>query len=175
MIRIELTVRQAAVFGEVLELNRGIEARLDEPTIIIRDRVINRGFRPTRHGLLYHINIGYPMLDGAARLFGAGWPLADRLDAGDSVPEDDHVELIDSGPSPFAGEIGIANPELGVGFSIRFDSSALPVTALWRAYQAGVYALGLEPQTVLDRDASRNVLRPGEDRRYGLTLALRPT
>ena len=34
----------------------------------ISDKVVNVGFDPTSHMLLYHVNIGYPVLDEGARL-----------------------------------------------------------------------------------------------------------
>ena len=63
----EGVVAQATVFGENLVLTRRIEADLGGDAIRIVDRVENRGFSPTPHMLLYHINVGYPLLDQGAR------------------------------------------------------------------------------------------------------------
>ncbi|WP_457831594.1 DUF4432 family protein, partial [Staphylococcus aureus] len=60
-------VRQATVFGEHLLLRRRIEARAGDNTIVIRDRVSNEGFSRTPHMLLYHFNIGYPVIDAGSR------------------------------------------------------------------------------------------------------------
>ncbi|MGH6915065.1 MAG: DUF4432 family protein, partial [Geminicoccales bacterium] len=59
-------VEQMAVFGENLALTRRIEAKLGGSAIAIEDRVENRGFRPTPHMLLYHLNFGWPLLDEGA-------------------------------------------------------------------------------------------------------------
>ena len=166
-IHIRTVARQASVFGEVLELDRRLTVALHEPRLTIDDAVTNRGFRPTRHGILYHVNLGHPLLGEGTRLTGAEWPLRDRLDGGAS-PEDDHVEIVDVGPSPSQG-VGLANADLGIRLALRFDPAALPVTALWRAFQSGVFALGLEPQTDLAADPP---LGAGEARRYRLKVEL---
>lgn len=69
-IRVALRARQATVFGEVLEMDREIAVPLDRPALCIRDRVTNRGYEPARHGLLYHCNVGHPLLGEGARLTG---------------------------------------------------------------------------------------------------------
>ena len=64
-------MRQAAVFGENLHLHRRIEAEVGTDEIRISDRVVNHGFSDTPHMLLYHLNVGYPLLDGGCALPGA--------------------------------------------------------------------------------------------------------
>ena len=172
-VEIRLLARQAAVFGEVLELDRRLSVGIAEPRLRIEDVVTNRGHRPTRHGLLYHVNLGWPRLDREARLTGPGWPLRDRLDRDPPEPADDHVEIVDSAASPEPGadglaEIGLRNPAIGARLALRYDPATLPVTALWRAFQSGVFALGLEPQT----DLAAPPLEAGEERRYGLEVVL---
>ncbi|MFN3225114.1 MAG: aldose 1-epimerase family protein [Hyphomicrobiales bacterium] len=162
-----LTVRQATVFGEVLELDRTITAGLKTPSLSLRDTVTNRGFRPTRHGILYHFNLGYPMLSPQARLLGASWPLVDRLDEANAQPADDHVEIVNVDTSPNDGVLGIRNTKIGLAMILRFDSQVLPCTALWRAFQSGVYALGIEPQTILSDNAD-DLLAAGASCTYNL-------
>lgn len=170
-IRIRLRIRQATVFGEVLELNRTFAIGLDVARVVIEDTVINRGFRPTRHGILYHVNVGHPLLGEASKLLGAQWSLADKLPAGGATPGDEHVEIVDVDASPDDGWIGIANSQLGIGLRIDFDPEALPATALWQAFQSGVFALGLEPQSVFDNDASDR-LASGDFRTYRLSFTI---
>ena len=56
-------MRQVALLGENLSLRRRIELRAGRPEIIITDRISNDGFVATPHMLLYHINVGWPLLD----------------------------------------------------------------------------------------------------------------
>ena len=67
-------VQQSAVFGEDLHLRRRIEAEVGTDEIRVVDRVVNHGFYETPHMLLYHLNVGYPVLDEGARFLA---PVAD--------------------------------------------------------------------------------------------------
>ena len=55
-------VRQAHVFGESLTLEREIRIGLAGTTIELDDVVRNDGFAPTPHMILYHVNVGWPVL-----------------------------------------------------------------------------------------------------------------
>ncbi|MEM7487580.1 MAG: aldose 1-epimerase family protein [Pseudomonadota bacterium] len=167
-IVLDLVMRQTTVFGENLELARRYSVALERGEIVISDRVTNRGFRPARHGLLYHVNVGHPVLGETARLIGDDWPLADRLAEG-AAPADDHVEVVEAGPSPDGGRIGVTGA--GIALTLDYDPARLPVTALWRAFQSGTFALGLEPQTDLS-DPGQAVLAAGEARDYSLAVSL---
>lgn len=168
VIKVRLSAHQATVFGEVLELNRTYTISLDAPTVELEDRIVNRGFRPTRHGILYHINIGYPLLGESSRLLGNEWSLSDRLNLVGATPEDNHIEVVDVEASPKDGVIGIDSADLGISLKIGFDPTGLPATALWQAFQSGVFALGLEPQTVFDGGTS-DLLAPGDHKTYRLS------
>ena len=68
-------VRQAMVFGESLTLEREIRIALGGTTIEIDDIVRNDGFAPTPHMILYHVNLGWPLLNERAEvLAGVGEP-----------------------------------------------------------------------------------------------------
>ena len=170
-MRLRLILRQASVFAEVLELERLWTFSLESPEIRLEDRVINRGFRPTRHGILYHFNFGHPFLAEDLRVNAPAWPPAAVL-SGDSIhPTDDHVEAVDVAPSPADGRIHIDNPGLGFGLELEFDPLRLPATALWRAFQSGTFALGIEPQTSF-ADTETATLASQEDRLYRLKIAV---
>ena len=65
--------------------------------------------------------------------------------------------------------IGIENPQIHTRLLLQFPPDQLPVTALWRAFQSGVFALGLEPQTDMTCDEP---LAAGEERPYELHIEL---
>jgi len=64
----EGTVRQEIVYGENLLLRRRYEAEVGTSSFTLRDVVRNDGFYSTPHQLLYHFNIGYPVVDEGAEL-----------------------------------------------------------------------------------------------------------
>ena len=59
-------IRQAAIFAEHLRLTRRIEADLGGREIRLTDTVRNAGFDVTPHMYLYHINVGWPLLEAGA-------------------------------------------------------------------------------------------------------------
>jgi len=64
------TIRQARLFGENLTLSREISMDLDGDTLTVEDVVRNEGWESTPHMILYHCNIGFPLLDDGAQLHG---------------------------------------------------------------------------------------------------------
>lgn len=55
-------MREAELFGENLTLRRTITTRYGENRICIEDEITNEGFRREPMMLLYHMNVGYPLL-----------------------------------------------------------------------------------------------------------------
>lgn len=147
----EGVVRQSSVFGENLVLQRRIQLDVFGNRIGIEDAVENRGFRPTPHAILYHVNFGYPFLDECIEVHGdICADLIEAFNAEDKGPRDDFVDYFQEMPVT-AGEanaaIELRNPHLlgGVRARLSFSPAALPKFGVWRAFQSGVYALALEP------------------------------
>jgi hypothetical protein len=184
-------VHQAAVFAEALELRRRIEVTLGGSALRISDQVVNVGFEQTTHMYLYHVNIGYPVLDQGARLLIPAQRGA--LTTGDETPVEDYrvmtapqlhfreqlyehdVSAEPDGTAPVA----LVNDALGLGVYQLYDRRALPFHTLWRMMAEGTYVVALEPTT--NRDAGRfdakargelQWLEPGEERRYRLEVGV---
>jgi hypothetical protein len=186
-------VRQAAVFGEDLRLIRRIEADLGGDEIRIFDRVVNHGFYRTPHMLLYHVNVGYPVLDEGARYLA---PISDVLwaaHAGEGYEKQGVGYRTAPGPrsnfseqvwehEPTADAAGlvavaIVNDRIGLGFEVETKKAELPCLYQWQHFQSGAYVMGIEPAThhVLGDNAARERgemiwLEHGEERRYDLVF-----
>jgi hypothetical protein len=159
----EGVVQQSAVFGEDLHLIRRIEADVGGNEIRLRDRVVNHGFSRTPHMFFYHVNLGYPLLDEGARYLA---PITDVVWAAHAgaayqaqqvgyrtmaAPRTGFSEQVwqhelRAGPE---GEVPVAlvNDRLGVGFEVVTRKDQLPCMYQWQNFQAGQYALGIEPST----------------------------
>lgn len=188
LIWCEGVVRQAGVFGDVLELSRRIELPVLGHTVAIRDRVSNRGFNPAPHALLYHFNFGYPLLDAATELTGAFGTFAATFAARPPAPRPELNETVDNLRLPPDAEgdlrIGLRNPRLagpgfrGLGVELAYRQAALPHLVVWRSYQSGVFALGIEPGTAAPRiEDGRLVgetLPPRSSRDYAVAITLQP-
>jgi hypothetical protein len=66
-----------------------------------------------------------------------------------------------------------------LALDIAFTAATLPGLGLWRAYQSGIYALGLEPFTGIGNDekgyrgpGTPHYLEPGDQREYGFEIRL---
>ncbi|MCW8143094.1 aldose 1-epimerase family protein [Agrobacterium tumefaciens] len=174
----DAVVRQSSVFGENLVLRRRVSVGVFGDTIRIDDTVENRGFRPTPHALLYHVNFGYPFLDEQTKLSGdLDASFVATFNAEDKQPRDDFVDyfqevVIASGTA--IASICVTNAVLmeGIEAKLRFSPAALPNFGVWRAFQCGVYALALEPMRRRDMIEWPGVLSPGQVASHWLELQL---
>lgn len=187
----EAEVEQAAVFGEHLVLRRRIEVGADSLRIVISDVVENRGYAPTPHMLLYHVNVGYPVVDEGSAMVGAVASVTPRGDhpvAGYDLftaPRPEFVEEVfeqtlrpdDEG----LASVAIVNPRLQLGVYQRWQLDRLPYHFVWRMLGVRHYVVGLEPSTnrADGRLAARSrgellILQPGQSRDYELELGVLP-
>lgn len=189
-ITLGATVRQAALFGEMLRLDRTISAEVGGNTLRIEDRVTNEGVDPEGHMILYHCNFGWPLLDEGARVVGPGPapvprdpPAAAGLATWAEVhgPLDEYPEQVFThaveGPE---GQARLENPRLGLAVAIAWDASTLPAMFQWKLLRRRHYVMGLEPvntRAIFGRARARAegelpILAPGETRTYRLALSV---
>lgn len=190
VITIRGTTRQTRVFGENLVLRRSISVDVGGTTIRVKDVVTNEGFTPAGHMILYHCNLGWPLLSEEATLDIEARSLSprdDRAAAGVaswneiSAPQRDFSEQVFR--HDFAGLKGgravIENPKMNIRFGLTFDTGTLPALHQWKMLGEGDYVMGLEPTNVnwsLGRVAAEEahvlpVLAPGESVEYSLGLS----
>jgi hypothetical protein len=159
----EGVVQQSAVFGEDLHLIRRIEADVGENSIRISDRVVNHGFYRTPHMYFYHFNLGYPLLDEGSRFVAPIASVVWAAHAGDDYEAQKVGYRTASEPklnfreqvwqhelSPDAAgktSVAVVNERLGLGLEIVARKDELPCLYEWQHFQAGQYALGVEPST----------------------------
>ncbi|MCX5480382.1 DUF4432 family protein [Kaistia geumhonensis] len=180
LIFAEGVVRQSGVFGDVLELHRRIELGLYDRTLAIADRVVNCGFNPAPHALLYHCNFGYPLLDATSELTGAFGDFARRFAELPPRPRPETREIVDhlTLPPDERGDlvVGIRNPAIGIGVELAYRQAQLPSLLVWRSYQSGVFALGIEPGTALPRiengELLTETLEPRGSRDYAMAITV---
>ncbi|HZR92483.1 MAG TPA: aldose 1-epimerase family protein [Gaiellaceae bacterium] len=180
-------VLQAAVFGEQLVLRRRVEAKVGESRLRIRDEVANVGHDPTPHMLLYHVNVGWPVVDEGSELLVPATAVEPRGDHPVEgyrrlhAPAEAFVEQVFE--HELAAEpdgrvpVGVVNRALGLGVYEIFRRDQLPHHFVWRMLGEGTYVVGIEPCT--NRAAGRLDARergelielgPGEARAYELEL-----
>jgi hypothetical protein len=180
-------VLQASMFGEHLLLRRRIETRVGATNFTIHDEVENVGWDPTPHMLLYHINIGFPVVDEGAQILVPARSITARDDYPTvtyrtlDAPKPNHYEqaFIHDVIAEADGKVPVAivNWARGLGAYEIFNNRQLPVHFVWRMLGEGSYVIGIEPCT--NRPAGRLdarergeliILEPGDVRCYDLEL-----
>jgi galactose mutarotase-like enzyme len=185
-------VRQSKVFGENLLLTRRITTALGTSALTVTDTVENQGFAPTPLMLLYHINLGWPLVDEGACLEAPPHEVtpqnahaADGLDAWPqlSAPTPGFREQVYYHALPAAADglatVRLANRRLGLALDVSYRTAELPHLVQWKMMGEGEYVVGLEPATCYpegrERAAERGQLRhlaPGETLQTFLRLSL---
>lgn len=185
-------VRETKVFGDKLELSRKITTYMSTPKIIVEDSVENIGFSDSPIMILYHINIGYPLLDKASKLIEGKANIIPRdslakKDFGKlnefSEPENNYKERVyfhDIEADKFGNSnIGVINSDFnngeGIGLSLSFNKDNLPYFVQWKQIGEGEYVCGIEPANSysrgrsVERDDGRLVtIKSGEIKKYRL-------
>jgi hypothetical protein len=189
-------VRETALFGENIEMERRITAKLGEPKIWIHDKVTNLSHQETEHMMLYHCNIGFPVVDKGSRLIAPVTSYKPR-DAEAKIDKERYAEFI----APTKGfkekcyylemaedEKGIVNAALvnpnfgggnGFGLYVKYPKKELPRFIEWKMMGEGWYVVGMEPANCWvegrDKDRERGILqflKPGETREYHLEIGV---
>jgi galactose mutarotase-like enzyme len=188
-------IKQTQIFGPILELRRTISGTLGQAAIKIHDEVLNRGNTPVPHMLLYHCNLGWPLIDEGTKILWEGtWQPREGdetvifKEGNDfrkcSPPLESHsgsgeeAAFIDIKADSLGLCIcGVYNPELGLALAFRFQKKQLPWLTNWQHWGKGEYVMGLEPgtnppigQAKTREEGNLIYLAPGESRRYNLEI-----
>lgn len=192
VIKVKGRVREARVFGENIVLDREISCNSPENKITIEDSVENYGFKKEPLMLLYHFNLGYPLLNENAYLLAPTQELKPRDSEAENEknshdlfqkPTQGYIEQVfyhnlktNENGDTFAALI---NEEIGLGVVIRFNKKQLFNLTQWKQMGEGEYVLGIEPCNcyVGGRVDSKNqgvleYLEPGEVRKFKLEMEI---
>jgi hypothetical protein len=192
------TMRETKIFSEDLRLTRTITTRMGERSLALHDRVRNLGSASSPFMLLYHVNIGFPVLDEHARLV-----VADRaVQPKDDLSRAHLAECKTYGPPDprwleqnFWHDVqpdtegrcaaAIVNDHLdlpfgrGLGLAIRWRRDQLWNLVHWKQLGEGDYVTAIEPANchTLGRCAERDrgtleYLAPGEVRDFEVTFSV---
>ncbi len=178
-------VVQAQAYGENLVLTRTYTARLGESRFFMRDEIENAGWLPTEHMLLYHMNIGFPVVDDGSEQIAPvtqppaipdGLPLGDPTEYSRFIAPQKDWQLqgfeLDMAAEPDGSvPVGIVNRD-NFGVYVVYNRKQFPHYLEWRMMGEGQYAVGIEPCTnTFGREIARNLgqlitLQPGDKRIY---------
>ncbi len=147
-------IADQVLFGRKFRLERKITVSLKENVFSVEDLITNEGDKKEPYEVLYHMNMGYPLLDEDSIV---------KVNSNSVSPRDDEAaKYMDTWnamekPQPQfqercyyhsidgKGVASIFQPKLKFGLAIEFDSADLDCLTEWKMMGERDYVLGLEP------------------------------
>lgn len=183
-IHIKAIIRDAALFAHHLILEREYIIPIDENVIYMKDRIKNIGNATAPFEILYHCNIGYPILSEDAELTIPSESVTPRdehaktgFDKWSEVekPQNGYAEMCYFHEMTGKPVVSIYNKKIGKGLKISYDTKELKCFTQWKMMGEYEYVMGLEPGNCLPsgRKAMREqglleFLNPGEEKVFNL-------
>ena len=180
-ITVEAIIRDTALFGKNLVMKRKISTAIFGDCITLEDMLINEGYKDEEYCLLYHINVGYPMLDNGAKVVAdvesytprTAWAKQNETTMcamNDAVPNQKEACYFLKLSKP---EIALVNEKIGKKFTVSYSGDTLTHFVEWKSMESGDYALGLEPCTTeLDDRFAYKTIEVGEEIKFFVKILI---
>ena len=187
-IYIHAEINDSSLFSRKLHMSRVITCGKHINTFMISDTIENRGDTESPLMILYHMNIGYPLLSENSKV---------EISSSSVKPRNDHAAMdLDTWhrmlpPTPgfeeqcyfhnfdTEGKASIYNPDIHKGLSITFAPKSLDHFTEWKMMGYRDYVLGLEPgnchpdgRDVMRKEGKLKFLQPGESVTYEVAVNL---
>lgn len=174
---------QAMPFTSALRLRRRVEMPFGDQIIRINDKVRNVGNGDAVHMMLYHFNLGFPLVRPGMQL--------DLADDRCIWQSETHDALAEFGTPDAASNhslstfqhredqsvIRLSHADDGTALTLTYPTDTLPFCQILRMQRPGSYGLAIEPCTTSARTRKQArdtgqlvILQPGEERNYQLEL-----
>lgn len=181
-IKVVAEIENTELFGKDLMLKREIATEIGSDKLCLKDMLINKGTKTEKYCLLYHCNLGYPMLDESVTIDYDGRTIVPRTKYSEtrlseckrfSAPVDNEEErcffIENDCPT-----VTVKNNNSGRVFTLSYSVSTLPKMILWQSGASHDYALGIEPATsFLDDKFKYNEIKPDEKIEFKVQLSLK--
>lgn len=185
-IHIKASVRDAAIFAHQLILEREYIVSLDKNEIQMTDVIKNIGSRESPLEVLYHCNMGYPLLDEHAELFIPSVKIAARDDHAETgiadclkveKPQRGFEEMCFYHTLCGQTTVSIFNPKINKGLKMSYDTNELKYFTQWKMMGESDYVMGLEPgnctpdgRDIMRRNGELELLKPGQKKIHHITF-----
>lgn len=186
---IKTVTNDETIFGRKLRLSRQITVSTDENKFVITDTIKNTGGKKEPFEILYHMNMGYPLLDEdsiidipSVKVTGRDAHASSDIDNWMKMekPQADYQERcyyhVFEGNKGYAS---ITQPKLDTTLAISYDAIALDGFVEWKMMGVRDYVLGLEcgncypdGRVAMRESGMLKFLEPGEKKTYEVTINL---
>jgi hypothetical protein len=192
VIRIRGLMTEAEVFKPAIVLERTVSTALGSCAIRIEDRITNAGYQPSTAMLLYHVNLGWPLVSERSRLlvdYASVKPVTDHAAAAlkshrEMLPPTRGIKELVYTMEPKAGRDGLCraalvNPDLdgGTALALAWPKKTMPYLMEWKMMGQGEYVVGMEPANCpfppradLRKSGRMPMLGPGESFEAGIMI-----
>ena len=189
-IEVAATLREGAIFDANLVLNRKIKTAYGKNSIEIIDTVTNHGEKSEFTEILYHCNLGYPMVSPELEFDVPEHEISPRNEEAEAglndwdkypMPLENFSEhcfrhTISPDQNGWA-TMRIVNKSIGIAMNIKYDTTTLPSIVEWKKPSKNAYVLGLEPTNAslagCEYDKANGfgkILMPGESISYHIII-----
>ncbi|MBQ6614288.1 MAG: aldose 1-epimerase family protein [Clostridia bacterium] len=181
-LHIKATVRDAALFSRQLLLEREYIVSLTDNEIVLKDTVKNIGSVESPLQILYHCNMGYPLLDENAKISIPSVSVAPRNEhAATDIdnclvvekPQNGYEEMCYFHEMHGDTVVSIFNSKIGKGLEMHYNADNLKYFTQWKMMGEYDYVMGLEPgnclpdgRNVMREKGLLETLKPGEERMF---------
>lgn len=192
VLKVKSITKDETIFGRKLRLEREISVSTTDNSFVISDTIINTGDRVEPFEILYHMNLGYPLLDEECKI---------DIPSSQVIPRDEHAgNDIDNWMNiepPTEGyqekcyyhkfeqnqneatTVSIYQPKLDTKLSISFDANNLDGFVQWKMMGIRDYVLGMEcgncyadGRAVMRKTGMLKFLNPGDSVSYKVCVSL---
>lgn len=185
-IHIKAVIRDGKLFSHKLILEREYIVSLEKNEIKMTDKVKNIGGDESPLQILYHCNMGYPLLDEDSvvsipstevirRSDGVKMDLEECLKS--EKPQNGYEEVCYYHTLQGETQVSIYNPNIKKGLKMSYNADELKYFTQWKMMGEYDYVMGLEPGncTPCGRDVMREkgvleFINPGEEKVFNLTF-----
>lgn len=180
-LHIKAVIEDCRIFARKLVLTREYVFSYSENSIRLCDKVTNYGDNESPYMLLYHCNVGYPLLTEKTKIVIPNTGVTPRNEYADKYL---NTALKTEGPQPCYTErcyyydvlqndgickVGAFNESISKGLVLCYNKKELPCFTQWKMMGKHDYVLGLEPgnctpdgRDVLRKNGTLEFLQPEE-------------
>lgn len=189
-------MRETRLFGPNLVMRRSVGTRLGESRLWIKDVIENEGFEPAPLMVLYHCNIGFPILSEHSELLAVVNSMEPRDEDAEKGAE--RFEQFEAPTANYAeqcffidhdvdekGYVNVAllnrsfNNNQGMGVYLSYPKKELPLYTEWKMMGEQAYVVGMEPgnchpegrRSARERGVLK-MLDPGESQTFHLEIGV---
>jgi len=190
-ITVSGTVREPAVFAHTLILTRSITTGLGSTKLLIGDSVENIGFTKSPLMMLYHVNIGWPIVSEHTRLISptvsvkpADNEARREIDLWSTfiAPQDGYKERVYFHEMAEDADgmvtVALVNDHTERGVYLSFSKKEFPHFVQWKMMSKGEYVVGIEPGNItghrahMRKEGTLEFLEPGARRCFNLEIGV---